>query len=237
MRNILLDPSINHQNLRIGIDECGIGPIAGPMVFCGVLADKTSKQSCKDSKVYKSSLKMLTDVVHSELYRKALVEIWPEQHQQMGHDQSMGFAYRLIIEALRKTCMGSLVPVMIDGHHAHRNMPRQVQWEPRADSIYPVVSLASCYGKLRQVYIMDALNKLFPQYAFNKHHGYGTPRHTDAIALHGAIPLVHRMKQCAKALRGRPMKVFPITDEQRAKVLDISSWSKRTFSRTTYRLY
>ena len=71
-----------------------------------------------------------------------------------------------------------------------------------------IIGAASCIGKVRQVRFMLRLHARFPEYGFANHRGYGVPEHFAAIATHGAIPGVHRIRRCANALakRGLPFR-------------------------------
>lgn len=75
------------------------------------------------------------------------------------------------------------------------------------DASNPVIGAASCIGKVRQVRYMLRLHAKWPEYGFDQSRGYGTVAHIAAIAAHGAIPGVHRIRRCANALakRGLPL--------------------------------
>ena len=57
-----------------------------------------------------------------------------------------------------------------------------------ADATHPIVSAASVYAKVVRDNHMAELAKQFPDYGFEKHVGYGTRQHKEAIAQHGVTP-------------------------------------------------
>jgi ribonuclease HII len=65
----------------------------------------------------------------------------------------------------------------------------------RGDATEPVISLASIAAKVSRDRLMKNLGEKFPGYGFEKHKGYGTKAHYNAIALHGLCE-EHRKTFC-----------------------------------------
>jgi ribonuclease HII len=66
-----------------------------------------------------------------------------------------------------------------------------VQTVAKADQLHPTVSAASIYAKvLRDAHMVRAA-KFHPFYGFEKHVGYGTALHQNALKVHG-ISKIHR---------------------------------------------
>lgn len=61
----------------------------------------------------------------------------------------------------------------------------------KGDELHPVISCASIIAKVSRDKIMANHAKEYPEYGFEKHSGYGTKAHYDAIKKHGVTPL-HR---------------------------------------------
>ena len=61
----------------------------------------------------------------------------------------------------------------------------------RGDELHPVISMASIIAKVSRDKIMTNYAKIYPEYGFDKHSGYGTKAHYKAIKIHGQIP-IHR---------------------------------------------
>ncbi len=71
---------------------------------------------------------------------------------------------------------------------------------PRAESISLTVAAASVIAKVSRDRLMVEYSAQYPQYAFERHKGYGTEAHRLALAEHGPCPL-HRMSY-------KPLHVF-----------------------------
>lgn len=61
----------------------------------------------------------------------------------------------------------------------------------KGDELYPIISCASIVAKVSRDKIMTDYEKEFPGYGFDKHSGYGTKAHYEAIKKHGQTP-IHR---------------------------------------------
>jgi len=61
----------------------------------------------------------------------------------------------------------------------------------RGDELHPVISCASIMAKVSRDRIMINYAKVYPEYGFDKHVGYGTKAHYVAIKKHGQTP-IHR---------------------------------------------
>ncbi len=61
----------------------------------------------------------------------------------------------------------------------------------KGDELHPVISLASIVAKVSRDKVMETFAKKYPEYGFEKHVGYGTKAHYDAIKKHGQTP-IHR---------------------------------------------
>ena len=61
----------------------------------------------------------------------------------------------------------------------------------KGDELHPVISLASIVAKVSRDKVMEIFAQKYPEYGFDKHMGYGTKAHYDAIKKHGQTP-IHR---------------------------------------------
>ena len=61
----------------------------------------------------------------------------------------------------------------------------------RGDELHPVISMASIVAKVTRDAVMTKYAKDYPEYGFERHSGYGTKAHYEAIKKHGQTP-IHR---------------------------------------------
>jgi ribonuclease HII len=73
-----------------------------------------------------------------------------------------------------------------------------------ADDLVWYVSAASIAAKVYRDRLMAGLwHHKHPEYGFDKHKGYGTAKHVEAILEHGLVPGLHRRDFVPKTVRGR----------------------------------
>jgi len=162
-----------------GIDEAGLGPVAGPLVMAGVIFLK-KVEGVTDSK-------RLSPHRREELFEKILSNsyyhlVWfsPEEIDRKG----LGQCIRQGLEEIK----GALP--------AHRyyfdgNSPFGVEGiEPivKGDLKIPEISASSILAKVVRDRYMVQLGKLYPHYGFEKHKGYITPAHKRALLTYGYTP-------------------------------------------------
>jgi ribonuclease HII len=195
----------------IGIDEVGRGPIAGPVAVCafmikeGIFVDgfPTSPTGGKLPKL-KDSKKL------SKKQREVWFKFLKEQKEQGLCDYAVSFVSPEnidkfgITKCIQKALNSSLVnllntselepsyyKLMLDGGlHAPVEYIHQ-ETIIRGDELHPVISMASIMAKVSRDRIMTKCAVEYPEYGFEKHVGYGTKAHYEAIKKHGQTP-IHR---------------------------------------------
>ena len=171
-----------------GVDEVGVGPLAGPVVAAAVIVSPDMKLRGVDDS------KLLTAALREELAAKI-------QERALGvgigvvevADIDRLNIYHAALEAMRRAVEAlPILPehVVVDA----RQIPNvTVPQTPLIDGdarCYSVAA-ASIVAKVARDRLMRALHELYPQYGFRENMGYGTPRHLAAIDQYGPSP-VHR---------------------------------------------
>jgi ribonuclease HII len=171
-----------------GVDEAGRGPLAGPVVAAAVILPKGLMiDGVNDSK--KLSAKQRERLYHI-IYDQALsvgVGI-------VGHDVIDRInIFQASILAMRKAVEKLRVPfgiLLADG-----NSFRHDRWRfeniVHGDARSVTIAAASIIAKVTRDSLMLEYHEQFPLYGFDRHKGYGTKRHFEALRLHGACP-IHR---------------------------------------------
>jgi ribonuclease HII len=171
-----------------GVDEAGRGPLAGPVVAAAViLPENFDLPGLNDSKQI------------SEKKRNQLLPMIHEQALAVGIGVSRaGEIDRINI--LQATLLGmsravkrlSVAPdfLLVDGITP---VPLDIEQKAlkKGDSRSLSIAAASVVAKVVRDRIMLAYDRLFPEYGFSGHKGYGSQKHRDAVALHGPC-ICHR---------------------------------------------
>lgn len=171
-----------------GVDEVGVGPLAGPVVAAAVIVPPDMKLRGVDDS------KLLTAALREELAAKI---------QECALGVGLGIVevadidrlniYHAALEAMRRAVEALPVSpehIVVDA----RQIPNiTVPQTPLIDGdarCYSVAA-ASIVAKVARDRLMRQLHELYPQYGFRENMGYGTPRHLAAIDQYGPSP-VHR---------------------------------------------
>ena len=173
-----------------GVDEAGRGPLAGPVVAAAViLPEEFSSNQLNDSKKLSSSKR---EKIYNEL---------------MNVDSKVISAFAVIdevvidkINILRATHMAmaqassnlSIEPsfVIIDGMPI-KDFPFNNESIIKGDSKSLSIAAASVIAKVERDRIMLNYSKEYPEYKFEKHKGYGTKLHLEALKEFGPCK-IHR---------------------------------------------
>jgi ribonuclease HII len=188
----------------VGIDEVGRGPLAGPVtvgVVC-VPAPFTWRHvpaGLRDSKqlTEKARERWYAWVRTQPTIRYAVVSVSAREIDRVGITAA---ANKAANRALRKLGLSpSAASIRLD-----HGLAVDVAWKQhsyvKGDERFPEIALASIMAKVTRDAYMVRVAKRYPQYGFDKHKGYGTLSHREAIKQCGLSPL-HRKKFCSGILR------------------------------------
>ncbi|MBI5005215.1 MAG: ribonuclease HII [Candidatus Lloydbacteria bacterium] len=182
----------------VGVDEAGRGPLAGPLAV-GAVAWPVSYAFQERFADVRDS-KQLTAARREYFFRELRLEharciiicsvafIAPRIIDAHGMTKALRLG---VSRALEKLCVdASLMDVMLDGSlFAPQEYTQQTII--RGDETVPIISAASIIAKVSRDKHMMKIAKKYPQYGFEKHKGYGTRAHYEALREHGISP-IHR---------------------------------------------
>ena len=80
---------------------------------------------------------------------------------------------------------------MVDGLHVPPDIPCTAEAVVNGDSLIPAISAASILAKNARDRVMLEIHRQHPEYGFDRHKGYPTKSHLEAIQRLGILP-VHR---------------------------------------------
>jgi ribonuclease HII len=187
-------------NCVAGLDEVGRGPLAGPVVAAAVVLPRGFEHSdIKDSKLLTAiQREKLAAVIEQKVlsWRLGVVEV-----EEIDRINILAASFSAMVKAWR-----DLQPqpdcILIDGSQI---IPRIVfdTVEPSAgplprqkaivkgDRLCLSISAASILAKVARDAIMIELDRIYPEYGFAGHKGYGCAAHLEALRRFGPSP-VHR---------------------------------------------
>lgn len=171
-----------------GIDEAGRGPLCGPVVAAAViLPDEYNILYINDSKKLSETKR---EEVYKEIDKYAVAYgvgiVSPERIDEINILQATYEAMRTAIHKLSVTpdiLLNDAVTIpMVD----IKQVPI-IKGDVKSQSI----AAASIVAKVTRDHLMEEYDKLYPEYGFAKHKGYGTAAHIKAIKEYGPCP-IHR---------------------------------------------
>lgn len=174
--------------LLAGVDEAGRGPLAGPVVAAAVILDERVRiKGLADSKqLTEARRERLYDEIRAKALCCSVAQASVEEIDQLNILQATMLAMRRAVLGLR------LKPnkVLVDGNRLP-SLDVLAEAIVSGDALVPSISAASILAKVTRDRLLCELHLQYPEYGFDRHKGYGTVQHMEALKLHGAIA-VHR---------------------------------------------
>jgi len=171
--------------LIAGVDEAGRGPLAGPVLAAAVILDDLHPISgLADSKTLTPSRReRLYDEIRAKALCCAVAQASVAEIEQLNILQATLLAMRRAVVGLR------LSPklVLVDGNRLPV-LPMQAEAVVRGDARVAAISAASILAKVTRDRWCEDYDRVFPQYGFSKHKGYGVEQHLTALGQHGVCP-------------------------------------------------
>lgn len=181
-----LDPWCH--SLQAGVDEVGIGPLAGPVVAAAVLLDVNRPVAgLRDSKKITPARRQL---LAAEIRTNALCWAvgWADE-QEVDTLNILRASHVAMQRAVAKLSHSPAV-VFVDGNKTP-SFAQPCVAVVRGDTRIPQISAASILAKVSRDQHMQKLDAQYPGYGFARHMGYPTKQHFTALRTLGVTP-VHR---------------------------------------------
>ena len=172
-----------------GIDEAGRGPLAGPVVVASVIMPKDSMiEGVNDSKkVSEKKREKLYDLILEEAISYGVGIIYQDEIDELNILQATKKGLTIAIEQMETK--PNLI--MVDALTGIDTLGIPYKSIIKGDAKCYSISAASIIAKVTRDRIMREWDKVYPQYGFEKHKGYGTAAHIAAIKEYGLCP-IHR---------------------------------------------
>ena len=192
----------------LGIDEVGRGPLAGPLVVGAVVLPDDKPEwagSLRDSKKLSAKRReVLSEVIWQEAGGVGLGWVSPKELDEVGISEALRLATRRAVKSVQGL-NASFHQIVIDGKVNFLSKTRLagfVSTMPKADDLVKEVSAASIVAKVARDAYMKEVGLRFPEYGFEKHMGYGTLQHREAILRYGICPEHRRSYEPVRSMVG-----------------------------------
>lgn len=175
------------KKIIAGLDEAGRGPMAGPLVVGMVILNPKNKiEGLNDSKQLSEKKR---EALYKEIYDKALdVQVEVISVEDVDNLNVYRASQVGMLNCLEKSKQ-KIDFVLSDA------MPLGDKWQHEAiikgDAKSASIAAASIIAKVTRDHIMYDLAKKYPEYHFEKHKGYVTKLHKEAINKYGVTD-IHR---------------------------------------------
>lgn len=184
-----------------GIDEAGRGPIAGPVCAAAVILPENFNTSILNDSKKLSPKKR--EAARRIIFEHALffaigwasnIEI-DELNILQATLLAMRRAFNSVYSEIQKSVLyrGEKIDVLVDGNFIPEltgvNSCKAVI---KGDSIHHEIMAASIVAKTVRDKMMIRYSWLYPEYGYEKHKGYGTAAHLEAVRKYGVNPILRR---------------------------------------------
>jgi ribonuclease HII len=173
-----------------GIDEAGVGPLAGPVCAAAVILPvKFKHKKLTDSK-------LLNEKQREEIYGQLMALegfVWSVVMADVEEIDRLNILHATW--AAMRRAVQALIPLpdmaLIDGRKVP-NFPVACDCIIKGDRQSLSIAAASVIAKVTRDRFMDEAAQRHPEYGFEKHKGYSTRGHLEALRKHGPCPLHRR---------------------------------------------
>jgi ribonuclease HII len=183
--------------LIAGVDEVGRGCLCYDVVVAAVILDPQKKIShlCDSKKISAKRRQELAIEIKEKALAYSIVHIDCKVIDSINILQASLLGMKKAVEEL------SIIPdrVLVDGNKIP-DLTLPVEAIIKGDNLIPAISAASIIAKVERDADMLKLHSLYPQYGFDKHKGYPTKLHRQAIKQYGILDFYRKSYKPVKAL-------------------------------------
>ena len=191
-----IDPTAWSSERLAGVDEAGVGPLAGPVVAAAViLPTDFDLPELYDSKQLSAAERQRCEVHIRE--RCVAFAIAHVSSRVIDRINILNAMLRAQSRAVARLELRPLT-ILVDGNRAPSLPPAwqaQLRTVVRGDGLSLAIAAASVLAKSTRDRWMLRLERRFPGYGLAKHKGYATSEHMDALRRRGLSP-AHRRTFC-----------------------------------------
>lgn len=192
------DESIrNEYGIFCGTDEAGRGPLAGDVYAAAVILnpDDIIEEINDSKKLSEKKREMLFDVIKEKAVSWCIATASVEEIEEINILNAAMLAMKRAVSGL------DVKPefVLVDGNKVPDGLEIKADCLVKGDALSASIGAASILAKVARDRYMKEIALKYPEYGFEKHKGYGTKQHREALLKYGPCP-VHRMSFLKKIL-------------------------------------
>ena len=171
--------------LVAGVDEAGRGPLAGPVVAAAVILDDMApiKGLADSKKLTERQRERLYDEIRAKALCCSVAQASVTEIDSLNILQATMLAMRRAVQGLRL----KPVKVLVDGNRLP-SLDVMAEAVVGGDALVPAISAASILAKVTRDRLLMELHERHPDYGFDRHKGYGTAQHLEALRRLGPLP-------------------------------------------------
>jgi len=182
-----------------GVDEVGVGPMAGPVVAAAVvLRPGTRIAGVDDSKKLDPETRESLDFrIRQDALEVSIGAVEPAEIDRVN-------IYHAGIRSMWLSVMGLLEApehILVDSRTIP-DLPQPQNSFDKGDGISFSIACASIVAKVYRDRLMSDFDQTYPGYGFAKHKGYCTPAHQEALRRLGPCPIHRRSFDFIREVRG-----------------------------------
>lgn len=179
-----------------GVDEAGRGPLAGPVCAAAVILKPNDIiEGVNDSKkLTEKKREMLYDIIKERAISYSIA------FATVGEIEELNILNATML-AMKRAVEGLSVPAdyaIIDGNKTP-DLQIPCNYVIKGDAKSMSIASASILAKVTRDRLLVEYAEQYPEYQFEKHKGYGTKAHREALLEYGHCP-VHRLSFLKKIL-------------------------------------
>lgn len=195
-------------NYLAGVDEVGRGPLVGSVVAAAVILDRRQPiEGLLDSKKLSDKKRQALAIqIREKSLAWAIAEASPVEIDHLNILQASLLAMQRALDLLQLQAEF----VLIDGKQLPPQLTQPALAVIQGDARHPAISAASIIAKVHRDQQLIALHQKYPGYGFDRHKGYPTAAHLEALQQLGPLPEHRRsFKPVQKIIAQQSTKPVP----------------------------
>jgi len=179
------------NQVLIGVDEAGRGPIAGPVVAATVVMADTIPALNDSKKLSANQREKIFEELPNYCKHYSIAEASAQEIDELGILNANFLAMRRALAPIISLLSGKY-KILVDGNLCIRGIDESLQMPIiKGDGRVACIAAASIFAKVHRDRLMVKFGEQFPGYGFEKHKGYGTKAHLEAVKKLGVCE-IHR---------------------------------------------